>query len=57
MPAGNHIIPNEMKNLDLKKALLHVDVPVKQRKLNNDIFSHNLSHIFNESTETADFPN
>ena len=50
-------IAKEIKNLDTKKAALQDDIPVKMLKLNNDIFSQYLSHIFNESIEATNFSN
>ena len=50
-------ITKEINHLDPKKTVPQDDVPVKLLKLNNDIFSRYLSHIFNECIETSDFPN
>ena len=50
---NNDVIAEEIKNLDTKKAVPQVKI----LKLNNNIFSQYLSQIFNENTETADFPN
>ena len=57
VPVDKDIIAKEIKNLDTKKAVPQDDVLVKALKLNNDVFSQYLSHIFNESIETTDFSN
>ena len=43
--------------MDTKKSAPQDDIPIKILKLNNDIFSKYLSHIFNESIEAANFRN
>ena len=51
------VIAKKIQDLDTKKAVPQDDIPVKILKLNNYIFSQYLSQIFNESIETANFPN
>ena len=43
--------------MDTKKAAPQDDIPVKILKLNNDLFSQYMSHIFNKSVWVAKFPN
>ena len=57
LPVDRDVIAKEIKNLNTKKAARQDDIAVKLLKLNNDIFSQNLSQIFNESIEAAIFPN
>ena len=57
MLVDEDVIANEIKNLDTEKVTPQDDIQVKILKLNNDIFSHYLSQIFNESIEAANFPN
>ena len=57
VPVDKDVIAKEIKNLNTKKDAPQNDIPVKILKQNNDIFSQYLSQIFNESIETANFPN
>ena len=57
VPVDKDVMAKEIKNLNINKATPQDDIPVKILKLNNDIFSHYLSQIFNESIEAANFPN
>ena len=54
---GKGVIAKEIKDLNTKEAAPQDDISVKILKLNNDIFCQYLSQIFNESIETANFPN
>ena len=57
VPVDKDVIAKKIKNLNTKKVAPQDDIPVMILKLNNYIFSQYLSQIFNESIETANFPN